>query len=87
MLELPYLKHVQSLGKRDKVLFDEIYSIKPGETKSISFKLTPEELSLVNGKGENYQPKGKIDISIGGGQPDQKVVTTSNFVKGTITVQ
>jgi beta-glucosidase len=62
-------------------------SLKPGETKNISFKLTPEELSLVNEKGEGYQPKGKIEISIGGGQPDQKVVTTSNVVKATITVQ
>ena len=39
MLELPYLKHIQSLGKRDKVLFDEVYGLKPGEGKIVSIHL------------------------------------------------
>jgi nitrogen fixation/metabolism regulation signal transduction histidine kinase len=33
MLELPYLKTIQSLNKRDKILFDEVNTIKPGETR------------------------------------------------------
>jgi two-component system, NtrC family, nitrogen regulation sensor histidine kinase NtrY len=33
MLQLPYLKTVHSLSKRDKTLFDEVQSIKPGEIR------------------------------------------------------
>ena len=33
MLQLPYLKTIHSLAKRDKALFDEIYQLKPGENK------------------------------------------------------
>jgi two-component system nitrogen regulation sensor histidine kinase NtrY len=39
MLELPYLKHIQSLSKRDKSLFDEVFSIKPGETRIVAVHL------------------------------------------------
>jgi len=49
--------------------FQRIY-LKAGETKEISFTLSPEDLSIVNESGEMYQPSGTVDISIGGGQPD-----------------
>ena len=39
MLEVPYLKTVQSLGRRDKHLFEEISIIKPGETRIVSIHL------------------------------------------------
>jgi beta-glucosidase len=49
--------------------FQRIF-LKAGETKEITFTLTPEDLSIVNESGEMYQPSGAVDISIGGGQPD-----------------
>src|SRR5947208_10355378 len=33
MLQLPYLKTIQSLVKRDRILFDEITNLLPGESK------------------------------------------------------
>lgn len=39
MLEVPYLKHVQSLSRRDKILFEEVYALKPGETKIVTVHL------------------------------------------------
>lgn len=33
MLELPYLKHIQSLSRRDAQLFEGVHSLKAGETK------------------------------------------------------
>lgn len=47
-------------------------ALKAGESKLISFTLTPEQLSLVGEDGKEYQPKGNIMISIGGGQPGVK---------------
>lgn len=61
-------------------------ALKAGESKIITFTVTPEELSLVNEKGESYQPKGKVSISIGGGQPNVKNKTTSNVLTKEVTV-
>jgi signal transduction histidine kinase len=33
MWQLPYLKTIQSLEKRDRVLFEEIYNLQPGESR------------------------------------------------------
>jgi signal transduction histidine kinase len=33
MLNLPYLKHIQSLANRDKELYEEVISLKPAESK------------------------------------------------------
>ena len=33
MLQLPYLKTIQSLEKRDRILFEEVNALKPGESK------------------------------------------------------
>jgi beta-glucosidase len=62
-------------------------ALKAGESKTISFKLTPEELSLVNETtGKYYQPKGNVQISVGGGQPGVKNKTTSNVLSSTMQV-
>jgi beta-glucosidase len=55
-------------------------SLKAGESKVVSFTLSPEQLSLVNEEGKLYQPNGKLTISIGGGQPGVKNKTTSGTV-------
>jgi beta-glucosidase len=60
--------------------------LKAGETRIIQFELSPQDLSTVGDKGMMKQTKGKIMISIGGGQPDEKNKTTSDVVKNTITI-
>jgi beta-glucosidase len=60
--------------------------LKPGESTLVTFSLTPEQLSLVAEDGRMYQPKGKIIISVGGGQPGVKNKTTSNVMTGNISI-
>ena len=61
-------------------------SLKAGESKKVSFTLTPEQLSLVSEDGKMLEPKGKVVISIGGGQPDIKNKATSNVIKGNFII-
>ncbi len=61
-------------------------SLKAGQSQMVTFTLTPEQLSLVNKDGKLYQPKGKLAISLGGGQPGVKNKTTSNVVSKQITI-
>jgi beta-glucosidase len=62
-------------------------ALKMGESKTVTFKLTPEQLSLINEAGNAYQPKGKLTVSIGGGQPGVKNKTTSNVVSKVVAIQ
>lgn len=62
-------------------------ALKAGESKLVSFTLTPEELSLVSeDDGKLFQPSGKIMISVGGGQPGVKNKTSGNVLTGTLTI-
>jgi beta-glucosidase len=61
-------------------------ALKAGETKTITFNLTAEDLSIVNEQGKLYQPTGKLMISVGGGQPGVKNKTTSNVVSMPVQV-
>jgi beta-glucosidase len=61
-------------------------SLKAGESKIVQFQLRPEDLSTVDDNGKLKQNKGKVMISVGGGQPDEKNRTTSNIVKGYINI-
>jgi len=83
-----YLSHQGLQGKAPlKALkgFQRI-SLKAGESKTIRFELTSDQLSLVDESGKMYQPKDKVMISIGGGQPGVKNKTTSNVISGNISI-
>ncbi|UPK72247.1 glycoside hydrolase family 3 C-terminal domain-containing protein [Chitinophaga filiformis] len=82
-----YVSHPGIAGAPVKALkgFRRVH-LQRGETKALSFRLTPEELSLINEKGIAYQPKGKITISIGGRQPGTDHQSTSNVVSKTILI-
>jgi beta-glucosidase len=60
--------------------------LKAGESKVVSFTLTPQDLSTMDTNGKLKPMLGKITVSIGGGQPDVKVKTSSDFVKKEILV-
>lgn len=62
-------------------------ALKAGESQKISFTLTPEQLSLIDNTGNAYQPKEKLTVSIGGGQPGVKNKTTSNVVTKQIIIK
>lgn len=61
-------------------------SLTAGETRLVRFHLSPADLSVVNDKGELKQLKGKITLSVGGGQPGTKNRTTSNVLSKTLQV-
>lgn len=60
--------------------------LKAGESRIVQFTLTPQDLSVPDDTGAYKLLKGKITISVGGGQPDEIRKTTSNVVKKTITI-
>lgn len=78
-----YVAHQYTKGKtpiRALKGFKRIF-LKAGETKPVQFTLTAADLSLIDEtNGKLFQPKGKIDISVGGGQPGGKQMTTSNVL-------
>lgn len=61
--------------------------LKAGQSKVVTFTLTPEQLSLVNEDGKLFQPTGNIMVSIGGGQPGVTNKTTSNVLSKSISVK
>lgn len=84
-----YVAHQQSKGKvpvRALKGFRRMM-LKAGESRVINFIIRTEDLSLVNETtGNMYQPKGKVQISVGGGQPDVKNKTTSTVVSNVIQI-
>jgi beta-glucosidase len=65
--------------------FQRIF-LKVGESKTVQFNLSPEDLSIIDDNGNPKEFSGKVTIAVGGGQPDTKIKTTSNVVKGTINI-
>ena len=61
-------------------------SLKAGETRQIRFHLSPDDLSVVNDKGKLTQLKGKIVLSVGGGQPVLKKKMTGNVLSKTLQI-
>ncbi|RYF26716.1 MAG: glycosyl hydrolase [Flavobacteriales bacterium] len=65
----------------------ERVSLKAGESKVLKFKLAAEDLTYVTAKGEINPIIGALEISVGGGQPDEPNKTTSSVVKGTLQIR
>ena len=67
-----YVSHPQNGNTRVPLRalkgFKRIHLAK-GESKTITFTLSPEELALVDNKGNLVQNAGQVELYIGGGQP------------------
>lgn len=61
-------------------------SLKAGETKIIKFSLSPKDLSFIDTNGISKQLKGRIELSIGGSQPDEANKTSGNIIKKSLSV-
>lgn len=59
--------------------------LKAGESKPVSFTLTPEQISGRD-KNNQAQQSGKVLLSIGGKQPDTQAITAGQVVQKTVTV-
>ncbi|KFF05666.1 glycoside hydrolase family 3 protein [Flavobacterium reichenbachii] len=60
--------------------------LKPGESKTIVFNLSPDDLSYVTTDGKLKQYDGKLKLAIGGSQPDEKKPLNSNIVSQIIQI-
>ncbi len=82
-LQFPDVKEKAPL----KVLkgFQRVF-LKAGEKKEIQFTLSPADMTLIDEGGRAYAAKGKINISIGGGQPGVKNKTTSNILIKSVKI-
>jgi len=85
-----YLSHEYIKGRtplRALKGFQRIH-LKAGESRLVTFTLTPAQLSLVSEEGgQLYQPDDQITISIGGGQPGVKNKTTSNVIHKSLIIR
>lgn len=58
--------------------------LKAGESKMVSFTLTPENLSVIGDNGIPLALKGKTVISVGGSQPDEQTKANKRTVEGIL---
>jgi beta-glucosidase len=59
-------------------------ALKPGETREVTFALSPRDLSSVDLDGERRVSAGRYRVSVGSGQPDTGVASRSaNFAVNT----
>ncbi|GAA3754255.1 glycoside hydrolase family 3 protein [Flavobacterium ginsengiterrae] len=65
--------------------FERIH-LKAKESKTITFKLLPEDLSYVTADGTSKPFNDKIKIVVGGCQPDEKNKASANVVTQTIQI-
>ena len=61
-------------------------NLKAGETKMVELVLPADAFSFINDKGEKMVMSGKYHVSVGGGQPNVKLKTSSNVLTSTINI-
>ncbi|MEO5782809.1 MAG: glycoside hydrolase family 3 C-terminal domain-containing protein, partial [Ginsengibacter sp.] len=56
--------------------------LKTGESKNVQFALTQNDLSIMDDAGKPKLLPGKILVSVGGSQPDEKTIASKKTVQG-----
>jgi beta-glucosidase len=57
-------------------------ALKKGESKWVQFQLKPEDLSIIDDQGQPILVRGKVNISVGGGQPTTAMKNTVSATVG-----
>ncbi|KAF2337771.1 glycoside hydrolase family 3 C-terminal domain-containing protein [Flavobacterium nitrogenifigens] len=65
----------------------ERFNLKPGQSTVVNFALSPEDLSYVTENGSLKPYEGKIQIAVGGSQPDEKNRTKGNIITQTLEIE
>ncbi|URM36460.1 glycoside hydrolase family 3 C-terminal domain-containing protein [Flavobacterium anhuiense] len=65
----------------------ERFNLKPGQSTIVNFALSPEDLSYVTESGTLKPYENRIQIAIGGSQPDEKNQTKSNRITQTLAIE
>jgi beta-glucosidase len=84
--------YVLNQGKKIKTAIKalkgfERVSLNPGQSKTMTFTLTPQDLSYVTAEGKLQQLEGKVEIAVGGHQPDEHNQSSSGLIKNTVTIK
>jgi len=58
-----------------------------GESKTLQFNLTPEDLSYIESDGSKKMITGKVEIAIGGSQPDETNKTSGNILRTLLAIK
>jgi beta-glucosidase len=61
-------------------------SLKAGETQTVEFELKPTQFAARDKNNTQVVEPGKVEISIGGKQPDQKSVAAKSVVKCNVNI-
>jgi len=59
----------------------------PDEARTVNFSLPPEAFSIINNRNDREILQGTFEISVGGGQPDNRVEAGINVLKAIISLR
>ena len=62
-------------------------ALRAGESKTIHLSLSADDLSIIDDDGKAVLMQGEVEISIGGGQPNVAISTTSNVLTKKIEMK
>lgn len=62
------------------------FELTNGETKTVKFSLCADDLSIVDIEGNSVPAEGDIEISLGGGQPSNELITANKAVQKVISL-
>jgi beta-glucosidase len=65
----------------------ERISLKAGESKTVTFSLSPEDVSYITAEGVSQQYIGELKIAVGGHQPDEPNKSSSTILTKNILIQ
>lgn len=82
-IEASFRMPLYSLRAVKKVLLN------PGESKEISFKITPEMMAGINDEGESVIEKGEMKVTVGGSSPGQRSLElgASQHISGSFNIR
>ena len=66
--------------------FKRIY-LKAGESKLVTFKLTPKELAVIDNNGHALHPAEKLLVIVGGSQPDAQTRVSKKTVEKLVQIK
>ncbi|WP_199172628.1 glycoside hydrolase family 3 C-terminal domain-containing protein, partial [Petrotoga sp. 9PWA.NaAc.5.4] len=86
-----YIKDIEStveVPKYELKGFKRVY-LKPQESKTITFRITPRQLGMINEEGRCVLEPGEFKIYVGGQQPDErsKALTGEDVVSVVLSVK
>ncbi len=65
----------------------ERMTLQAGEERKLSFELNADAFAVISDAGEKLFPPGSYEVSVGGGQPDVSIDTSSNVLTAIIQIE